>query len=161
MTSTLIPTQAFQTKFTFGEPRLHTDGDVLAISFGKEGWLYSVEELGILRKWNPDSGQQLSAAVILLTGGSKLAQAGAYDRAYEWLDQSLQLVAPRAPADTTGPRQHIVPERDERRQPPAPRFLQPGSAADGDELILMLGEVGEGLRQGCVSGRCLLARALP
>jgi len=56
---------------------------------------------------SPDSGQQLSAAVILLTGGSKLAQAGAYDRAYEWLDQSLQLVAPRAPADTTGPRQQV------------------------------------------------------
>ena|SRR5438445_7078198 len=55
----------------------------------------------------PDSGLQLSAAVILLTGGSKLAQAGAYGRAYDWLDQALQLVAPRSPADSTGPRQQV------------------------------------------------------
>ena len=42
-----------------GEPQLHTDGDVLQIAFGKDGWLHSVEEHGILRKWNPISGQQL------------------------------------------------------------------------------------------------------
>lgn len=59
MTAVLNPQQAFTNKITFGEPRLHTDGDVLAVAFGKEGWLYSVEELGILRKWNPESGQQL------------------------------------------------------------------------------------------------------
>jgi tetratricopeptide (TPR) repeat protein len=57
---------------------------------------------------SPDSGQQLSAAVILLlTGGSKLAQAGAYERAYPWLDEALRAVAPRSPADTTGPRQQV------------------------------------------------------
>lgn len=54
-----------------------------------------------------DSSVRLNASVILLTGGSKLAQAGAYDRAYRWLDQTLQLVAPRTPADTVGPRQQI------------------------------------------------------
>jgi len=54
-----------------------------------------------------DSSQQLPAAVILLTGGSKLAQAGAYDHAYPWLEQALQLVASRSPADTVGPRQQI------------------------------------------------------
>src|SRR5438132_10951017 len=43
----------------------------------------------------------------MLTAGSKLAQAGAYDRAYPWLDQLLQLVAQRTPADTVGPRQQI------------------------------------------------------
>jgi WD40 repeat protein len=59
MTSTLIPPQAFTNLFTFGEPKLHTDGEVLVVSFGKEGWLYSIEEMGILRKWNPDSGEQL------------------------------------------------------------------------------------------------------
>jgi tetratricopeptide (TPR) repeat protein len=53
---------------------------------------------------SPDSAQQLSAAVILLTGGSKLAQAAAYDRAYAWLDEALRIVAPRSRADTTGPR---------------------------------------------------------
>lgn len=54
-----------------------------------------------------DSSDRLSAAVFMLTAGSKLAQAGAYDRAYPWLDQLLQLVTPRTPADTVGPRQQI------------------------------------------------------
>ncbi len=54
-----------------------------------------------------DSSMRLNASVILLTGGSKLAQAGAYDGAYTWLDQTLQLVAPKTPADTVGPRQQI------------------------------------------------------
>jgi tetratricopeptide (TPR) repeat protein len=54
-----------------------------------------------------DSSDRLSAAVFMLTAGSKLAQAGAYDRAVPWLDQLLQLVAPRTPADTVGPRQQI------------------------------------------------------
>ncbi len=56
---------------------------------------------------SPDSSDRLSAAVFMLTAGSKLAQAGAYDRAYPWLDQLLQLVASRSPADTLGPRQQI------------------------------------------------------
>jgi len=56
---------------------------------------------------SPDSTDRLSAAVFMLTAGSKLAQAGAYDRAYPWLDQLLQLVALRTPADTVGPRQQI------------------------------------------------------
>jgi tetratricopeptide (TPR) repeat protein len=56
---------------------------------------------------SPDSGVRINAAVILLQGGSKLAQAQAYDRAYPWLDQLLNLVAPRSPADTLGPRQAI------------------------------------------------------
>ena len=56
---------------------------------------------------SPDSTDRLSAAVFMLTAGSKLAQAGAYDRAYPWLDQLLQLVAQRTPADTVGPRQQI------------------------------------------------------
>ena len=56
---------------------------------------------------SPDSTDRLSASVFMLTAGSKLAQAGAYDRAYPWLDQLLQLVALRTPADTVGPRQQI------------------------------------------------------
>ena len=35
------------------------DGEVLLLCFGKEGWLYSLEERGILRKWNPVSGEQM------------------------------------------------------------------------------------------------------
>jgi len=56
---------------------------------------------------SPDSNLRVSAAVILLTGGSKVAQAGAYDRAYPWLEQTLQLVASTTPADTVGPRQQV------------------------------------------------------
>ena len=55
----------------------------------------------------PDSTQRLAAAVIMLTGGSKLAQAAAYDRAYPWLDTLLQVVAPKTPADTVGPKQQV------------------------------------------------------
>jgi len=53
-TASTIPT-----KVTFGEPKFHTDREVLAVAFGKEGLLYSVEESGVLRKWNPESGAQL------------------------------------------------------------------------------------------------------
>jgi tetratricopeptide (TPR) repeat protein len=56
---------------------------------------------------SPDSTDRVSAAVFMLTAGSKLVQAGAYDRAYPWLDQLLHAVAPRSPADTLGPRQQI------------------------------------------------------
>ena len=56
---------------------------------------------------SPDSNLRITAAVILLNGGSKIAQTQAYDRALPWLDQDLQLVAPRTPADTVGPRQQI------------------------------------------------------
>src|SRR5467141_1474757 len=54
-----------------------------------------------------DSGQRLTAAAIMLSAGSKLGQASAYDRAYPWLDTLLTLVAPRRPTDTLGPRQQI------------------------------------------------------
>jgi tetratricopeptide (TPR) repeat protein len=57
---------------------------------------------------SPDTTLRTSAALILLNGGSKIAQqAQAYDRAYPWLEQALQLVAPVTPADTVGPRQQI------------------------------------------------------
>lgn len=56
---------------------------------------------------SPDSTQRLAASVIMLTGGSKLAQAGAYDAAYPWLDTLLQVVAPRNPADSLGPKHQV------------------------------------------------------
>ena len=54
-----------------------------------------------------DSTQRLAAAVIMLTGGSKLAQAQAYDAGYVWLDTLLQVVAPRNAADTLGPKHQV------------------------------------------------------
>ena len=56
---------------------------------------------------SPDSTQRLAAAVIMLTGGSKLAQAGAYGAAYPWLDSLLTLIAPRNPGDSLGPKQQV------------------------------------------------------
>jgi tetratricopeptide (TPR) repeat protein len=54
-----------------------------------------------------DSMQRLAASVIMLTAGSKLAQAANYTAAYPWLDTLLQVVAPKSPSDTTGPRQQV------------------------------------------------------
>src|SRR3989442_15912292 len=53
-------------------------------------------------------GQRLTAAAIMLSAGSRLAQNGsAYDRAYPWLDTLLTVLAPRTPADTMSPRQQV------------------------------------------------------
>jgi len=56
---------------------------------------------------SPDSAIRLTTAVIGLGGGSKLAQAGAYEAAYPWLDQLITQLAQRSPADTVGPRHQI------------------------------------------------------
>ena len=58
---------------------------------------------------SPDSTQRLAAAVIMLTAGSKLAQAGAYPAAYNWLDSLLTVIGPtpRTSADTLGPKHQI------------------------------------------------------
>lgn len=50
-----------------------------------------------------DTTYELSAAVIMLTAGSKLAQAGAYAAAYPWLDRTLGMVA----EETAGPAHQI------------------------------------------------------
>lgn len=54
-----------------------------------------------------DTTVRFNAALIMLQAGSKIAQAGAYDRAYPWLDQLLQVVAQRGPGDTVGPRRQV------------------------------------------------------
>lgn len=51
-----------------------------------------------------DSGLKLTAFVVGLSGGSKLAQAGAYDDAYVWLDQLLNEMGP---AGGSGPKEQI------------------------------------------------------
>ena len=56
---------------------------------------------------SPDTAIRINATVMMLTAGSKLAQAAAYDRAYPWLEQLLLLVAPRGAADSIGPRHQI------------------------------------------------------
>jgi len=56
-----------------------------------------------------DSTQRLAAAVIMLTGGSKLAQANAYPASYTWLDSLLTIIGPtpRIPTDTLGPKHQV------------------------------------------------------
>jgi WD40 repeat protein len=44
----------------FGDPQLHTDGDVVGLAFAKDGSLWSVEEPGVVRQWNALTGQLLS-----------------------------------------------------------------------------------------------------
>ena len=56
---------------------------------------------------SPDTALRINAAAILVRGGAKLGQANIWDHAYPWLDQTLQVVVPRTPSDTTGPRQQI------------------------------------------------------
>lgn len=54
-----------------------------------------------------DTTAQVTAAALMRTAGEKLARAGASDAAYRWLDRTLQILAPRTPADTNGVRQRI------------------------------------------------------
>jgi WD40 repeat protein len=57
MTTTTVPT--LPDAQVFGEPRLHTDGDLLALAFAPDGTLWSVEEPGVVRQWEPASGRLL------------------------------------------------------------------------------------------------------
>src|SRR5438132_2917241 len=43
----------------FGDLRLHTDGDVLALGFAAGGVLWSVEDPGVLRRWDAATGHHL------------------------------------------------------------------------------------------------------
>src|SRR5579885_1032758 len=42
----------------FGDLRFHTDGEVLALSYGVDGRLWSLEEPGVLRQWDTGNGRQ-------------------------------------------------------------------------------------------------------
>jgi len=59
MTSTLLTSGALPKARIFGEPQLHTDGELLALNFAPDGSLWSVEEPGVLRHWSAENGQQL------------------------------------------------------------------------------------------------------
>jgi WD40 repeat protein len=43
----------------FGEARFHADGDLLALTFAADGTLWSIEEQGQMRQWNPTTGRPL------------------------------------------------------------------------------------------------------
>jgi len=56
-----------------------------------------------------DSTQRLAGSVIMLTAGSKIAQAQAYPASYLWLDSLLSIIGyqPRSAADTVGPKHQV------------------------------------------------------
>src|SRR5438105_401956 len=58
MTSTILPSGPLPHVQIFGEPQLHTDGELLALAFAPDGSLCSVEEPGVLRHWNAANGLQ-------------------------------------------------------------------------------------------------------
>lgn len=59
MTSIVHPLHESADRQTFGEPKLHTDGDVQLLHFASDGSLCSVEEPGMLRRWDVTTGRQL------------------------------------------------------------------------------------------------------
>lgn len=69
---------------TFGDLRYRTDGEVAALALGEDGILWSVEEPGVLRGWEPTTGQQrrwaslsdLETLWAFGPGGRVLAAAG-------------------------------------------------------------------------------------
>jgi WD40 repeat protein len=58
MTSTLLPSSAAAKLQPFGEPQWHTDGDLLQLAFAPDGSLWTVEDPGVLRRWDARTGQQ-------------------------------------------------------------------------------------------------------
>jgi WD40 repeat protein len=48
---------------TFGDARLQTDGDICAVAFAADGTLWSVDEVGLLRRWMAD-GKQVSRVFL-------------------------------------------------------------------------------------------------
>ncbi len=49
-----------------------------------------------------DTTAQLNAAALMRSGGEKLVRAGAVDRAYNWLDRTLEVLGQRRPGDAAG-----------------------------------------------------------
>jgi WD40 repeat protein len=59
MASTILPPNTVPYSQVFGEPHLHLDGDLVALTFSPDGGLWTVEEPGVLRHWDPASGRQI------------------------------------------------------------------------------------------------------
>jgi WD40 repeat protein len=60
MTSTTAAADAVPGVLIFGDPQLHTDGDLQALAFAADGSLWSVEEPGVVRHWNAATGQEIA-----------------------------------------------------------------------------------------------------
>jgi WD40 repeat protein len=62
MTFATVPLPAGESSLprVFGARPFHTDGDLLALAFAPDGALWSVEEPGMLRRWNAATRQQVA-----------------------------------------------------------------------------------------------------
>jgi WD40 repeat protein len=67
----------------FGARPFHTDGELLALAFADDGGLWSIEEPGVLRRWDPATRQQTAwhaldepATLWVFGPGAGLAAAG-------------------------------------------------------------------------------------
>ncbi len=60
MTASSSPTETSFRPRVFGARPFHTDGELLALRFAPDGTLLSVEEPGVLRRWELRSQQQIS-----------------------------------------------------------------------------------------------------
>jgi WD40 repeat protein len=83
----------------FGARPFHTDGDLLALGFVRDGTLWSVEEPGVLRHWDVASRQQLDwhpleelATLWAFSSGAALV-AAASDELSVWETASGELLA--------------------------------------------------------------------
>jgi WD40 repeat protein len=76
------PSRSFR---TFGGHPLHTDGELLALGFAADGTLCSVEEPGLLRRWDLRTQRQLDwhplegPATLWAFGGGDLVAAGSHE----------------------------------------------------------------------------------
>jgi WD40 repeat protein len=57
MATTTVPSGILLDLVTFGDPHLHAQGEIQALSFASDGSLWSVEELGVVRQWSLPTGQ--------------------------------------------------------------------------------------------------------
>jgi WD40 repeat protein len=60
MSSATVPAPSNADALVYGDPHLHTDGEVLALAFAPDTTLWSVEEPGVVRRWNAATGRQLA-----------------------------------------------------------------------------------------------------
>src|SRR5262245_49421800 len=67
----------------FGARPFHTDGELLAMAFAADGGLWSIEEPGVLRRWDPIARRQPAwhaldepATLWVFSPGANFAAAG-------------------------------------------------------------------------------------
>src|SRR5262245_62605648 len=98
MSSTTVPAGPAPHVLVFGDPHLHTQGEIQALSFASDGSLWSVEEAGMVRQWNAQTGQPLAShplsdleTVWAFSPGARLL-ASASDDLSVWEPRSGQLL---------------------------------------------------------------------